>query len=160
MAKMSVQVSKMNVGLGTDKKEMYVSRVNRGTIYEIDDIAHQVALESGVNEHQFKAAVGTLVDAMITFLKAGNGVSLQDFATFLPDVRSASSEDPDQVGVRKVRISMRPHKKLWEALNSISYQIENQYTTRAEAPDDDDDTTTAPDTGGTDGDNGEGPSFD
>lgn len=160
MAKMSVQVSKMNVGLGTDKKEMYVSRVNRGTIYEIDDIAHQVALESGVNEHQFKAAVGTLVDAMITFLKAGNGVSLQDFATFLPDVRSASSEDPDQVGVRKVRISMRPHKKLWEALNSISYQIDNQYTTKAEVPDDDDDTTTAPDTGGTDGDNGEGPSFD
>lgn len=160
MAKMSVQVSKMNVGLGTDKKEMYVSRVNRGTIYEIDDIAHQVALESGVNEHQFKAAVGTLVDAMITFLKAGNGVSLQDFATFLPEVKSDSSEDPEAVGVKRVRITMRAHKKLREALGDISYHIDNRYITRAEAPDDDDDTTTAPDTGGTDGDNGEGPSFD
>lgn len=156
MAKMSVQVSKMNVGLGTDKKEMYVSRVNRGTIYEIDDIAHQVALESGVNEHQFKAAVGTLVDAMITFLKAGNGVSLQDFATFLPEVKSDSSEDPEAVGVKRVRITMRAHKKLREALGEISYQIENRYTTKADddAEGDDDD-----DTGGSTGGE-DGPSFE
>lgn len=155
MAKMSVQVSKMNVGLGTDKKEMYVSRVNRGTIYEIDDIAHQVALESGVNEHQFKAAVGTLVDAMITFLKAGNGVSLQDFATFLPEVKSDSSEDPEAVGVKRVRITMRAHKKLREALGEISYQIENRYTTKADDDSDGDDDDTGGSTGGEDG-----PSFE
>lgn len=161
MAKMNISVSKMRVGFGQEKKQMYVTRVDRGTIYELEDIAHQVALESGINRHQFKAAIGAMVDAMIVFLKAGNGVSLQDFATFLPEVRSDSSEDPDQVGVKRVRITMRPHKKLSEALESINYQIDNQYTTKSPDdtnPDDDNDTTT-PDTGGDDN-TGEGPSFD
>lgn len=131
MATMKVKVEKRSLGFGTDKKEMYVSKVDRSTIYDLDDIAHQVALESGVNERQFKAAVGTLVDAMKVFLKGGAGVSLQDFGTFLPEVKSASSEDPDEVGVKRVRISFRPHKNLWKAVSEMSYTTENEYATTA-----------------------------
>lgn len=126
---MKVKVQKLNVGFGSEKKEMYVSKVERTTIYDLDDIAHQVALESGVNERQFKAAVGTLVDAMKVFLKGGAGVSLQDFGTFLPEVKSQSSENPDEVGVRRVRVSFRPHKKLWEALGNMTYSTENEFAT-------------------------------
>lgn len=60
MATMKVKVEKLKVGFGTEKKEMYVSRVDHGGVYDLNTIAHQVALESGVNERQFKAAVGTL----------------------------------------------------------------------------------------------------
>lgn len=154
MAKMNVTVSKMSVGFGTEKKEMYVSKVQRATIYELDDIAHQVALESGVNERQFRAAVGCMVDAMIVFLKGGNGVSLQDFGTFLPEVKSVSSEDPAEVGVRRVRVSFRPHKKLWDAVSGISYELTNDYAQPADTAEGGTDTST--DSSGTTTDGGSG----
>lgn len=143
MAQMKVKVEKRKIGFGTDKKEMYVSRADRGSVYDIDDIAHQVSLESGVNEHQFKAAVACMVDAMILMLKGGHGVSLKDFATFLPEVKSASSENPEDVGVKSVRISFRPHKRLYEAVGEIGYITENEYTGS-----DDDEPGSGSDTGG------------
>lgn len=124
---MRVKVEKRKIGFGTDKKEMYVTKADRGAVYDIDDIAHQVALESGVNERQFKAAVGCMVDAMIVFLKGGHGVSLKDFGTFLPEVKSQSSEVPEEVGVKRVRISFRPHKTLWQAVSGIGYTTENEF---------------------------------
>lgn len=139
---------------GTDKKEMYVSRADRGSVYDIDDIAHQVALESGVNERQFKAAIGCMVDAMIVFLKGGHGVSLKDFGTFLPEVKSSSSENPDEVGVKRVRISFRPHKTLWEAVSEIGYVTENEFVENS--ADENDGGSGSTDTGDTgSGDNGQ-----
>lgn len=127
MAQLKVKVEKRKVGFGDNKKEMYVSKADRGGVYDINDIAHQVALESGVNERQFKAAVGCMVDAMIVFLKGGHGVSLKDFGTFLPEVKSQSSEDPEEVGVKRLRISFRPHKTLWQAVSGIGYVTENEF---------------------------------
>jgi predicted histone-like DNA-binding protein len=145
---MKVKVEKRKVGFGDNKKEMYVSKADRGGVYDIDDIAHQVALESGVNKRQFKAAVGCMVDAMIVFLKGGHGVSLKDFGTFLPEVKSQSSEDPEEVGVKRVRISFRPHKTLWQAVSGIGYTTENEFA---------EDAPTSPeggeDNGSTDGEN-------
>lgn len=146
MAAIKLKVEKRNVGFGTDKKEMYITKADRGSVYELDDIAHQVALESGVNERQFKAAVGCLVDAMILFLKGGHGVSLKDFGTFLPEVKSLSSENPDEVGVRRLRVSFRPHKALWEAVGDINYETENEYARTSASGDNDD----ADDTGSDD----------
>lgn len=142
MAQLKVKVEKRKVGFGDNKKEMYVSKADRGGVYDIDDIAHQVSLESGVNKRQFKAAIGAMVDAMIVFLKGGHGVSLKDFGTFLPEVKSQSSEDPDEVGVKRVRISFRPHKTLWEAVSQIAYVTENQYADGDTDPDGDDDEDT------------------
>lgn len=148
MAQLKVKVEKRKVGFGDNKKEMYVSKADRGGVYDINDIAHQVALESGVNERQFKAAVGCMVDAMIVFLKGGHGVSLKDFGTFLPEVKSQSSEDPEEVGVKRVRISFRPHKTLWQAVSGIGYVTENEF---AEGGDEE-----TPDTGGSTGGGGTG----
>ena len=148
MAQLKVKVEKRKVGFGDNKKEMYVSKADRGGVYDIDDIAHQVALESGVNERQFKAAIGCMVDAMIVFLKGGHGVSLKDFGTFLPEVKSQSSEDPEEVGVKRVRISFRPHKTLWQAVSGIGYVTENEFS---EGGDEE-----TPDTGGSTGGGGTG----
>lgn len=128
---MEVKVSKIKVGFGMEKKEYYVSRVDRNSVYEIEDIARQVELESGVNKRQFLAAVDAMVDAIIVFLKGGHGVSLKNFGTFLPEVKSDSSTDPDQVGVKRVRVSFRPHKRMQEAVAGISYTTTNQYATSA-----------------------------
>lgn len=128
---MEVKVSKIKVGFGMEKKEYYVSRVDRNSVYEIEDIARQVELESGVNKRQFLAAVDAMVDAIIVFLKGGHGVSLKNFGTFLPEVKSDSSTDPDQVGVKRVRVSFRPHKRMQEAVAGISYTTTNQYVTSA-----------------------------
>jgi len=156
MAQIKVKVQQRMVGFGTQKKKMYVSKVDRNTIYDLNDIAHQVALESGVNERQFKAAVGTLVDAMKVFLKGGAGVSLQDFGTFLPEVKSASSEDPDQVGVRRVRISFRPHKNLWKTVSEMTYTTDNEFASEVEDGEDPEDSGNTSGGGGTDsGDDGE-----
>lgn len=157
MAQIKVKVQERMVGFGTQKKKMYVSKVDRNTIYDLDDIAHQVALESGVNERQFKAAVGTLVDAMKVFLKGGAGVSLQDFGTFLPEVKSASSEDPDQVGVKRVRISFRPHKNLWKTVSEMTYTTDNEYASETEDDEDPDDSNnTSGDSSSGSTDNGDG----
>lgn len=156
MAQIKVKVQQRMVGFGTQKKKMYVSKVDRNTIYDLNDIAHQVALESGVNERQFKAAVGTLVDAMKVFLKGGAGVSLQDFGTFLPEVKSASSEDPDQVGVRRVRISFRPHKNLWKTVSEMTYTTDNEFASEVEDGEDPEGSGNTSGGGGTDsGDDGE-----
>ena len=156
MAQIKVKVQERMVGFGTQKKKMYVSKVDRNTSYDLNDIAHQVALESGVNERQFKAAVGTLVDAMKVFLKGGAGVSLQDFGTFLPEVKSASSEDPDQVGVRRVRISFRPHKNLWKTVSEMTYTTDNEFASEVEDGEDPEDSGNTSGGGGTDsGDDGE-----
>ena len=156
MAQIKVKVQQRMVGFGTQKKKMYVSKVDRNTIYDLNDIAHQVAQESGVNERQFKAAVGTLVDAMKVFLKGGAGVSLQDFGTFLPEVKSASSEDPDQVGVRRVRISFRPHKNLWKTVSEMTYTPDNEIASEVEDGEDPEDSGNTSGGGGTDsGDDGE-----
>ena len=148
MAQLKVKVEKRKVGFGDNKKEMYVSKADRGGVYDINDIAHQVALESGVNERQFKAAIGCMVDAMIVFLKGGHGVSLKDFGTFLPEVKSQSSEDPEEVGVKRLRISFRPHKTLWQAVSGIGYVTENEFS---EGGDEE-----TPDTGGSTGGGGTG----
>lgn len=153
MAQIKVKVQQRMVGFGTQKKKMYVSKVDRNTIYDLNDIAHQVALESGVNERQFKAAVGTLVDAMKVFLKGGAGVSLQDFGTFLPEVKSASSEDPDQVGVRRVRISFRPHKNLWKTVSEMTYTTDNEFASEVEDGEDPEDSGNTSGDGGTDSGN-------
>lgn len=153
MAQIKVKVQERMVGFGTQKKKMYVSKVDRNTIYDLNDIAHQVALESGVNERQFKAAVGTLVDAMKVFLKGGAGVSLQDFGTFLPEVKSASSEDPDQVGVRRVRISFRPHKNLWKTVSEMTYTTDNEFASEVEDGEDSEDSGNTSGGGGTDSGN-------
>lgn len=157
MAQIKVKVQERMVGFGTQKKKMYVSKVDRNTIYDLDDIAHQVALESGVNERQFKAAVGTLVDAMKVFLKGGAGVSLQDFGTFLPEVKSASSENPDEVGVKRVRISFRPHKNLWKTVSEMTYTTDNEYASETEDDEDPDDSNnTSGDSSSGSTDNGDG----
>lgn len=159
MATMRVKVQKRSVGFGTEKKDIYVSRVDRNTIYDIDDIAHQVSLESGVNKRQFKAAVEVLVDAMKVFLKGGAGVSLQDFGTFLPEVKSDSSENPEEVGVKRIRVSFRPHKNLWKTLGEMSYNTNNEFTASAAEGGD----SPTPDTNGSQGggnDNGGGTEFD
>ena len=44
MAQLKVKVEKRKVGFGDNKKEMYVSKADRGGVYDIDDIAHQVSL--------------------------------------------------------------------------------------------------------------------
>lgn len=152
MAQLKVKVEKRKVGFGEDKKEMYVSKADRGSVYDIDDIAHQVALESGVNKRQFKAAVGAMVDAMIVFFKGGHGVSLKGFGTFLPEVKSQSSENPDEVGVKRVRLSFRPHKDLWEAIGEIGYVTENEYAEGGTGSSDTDDNGE----GGGGTDNGDG----
>ena len=149
---MRVKVAKRKVGFGTDKKEMYVSCADRGSVYDIDEIAHQVSLESGVNKHQFKAAASALVDAMIMFLKGGHGVSLKGFGTFLPDVKSQSSEDPNEVGVKRVRVSFRPHQDLYKAVGGIGYETDNDYATKPEKEEEDETPTDGGNTSG--GDNG------
>ena len=128
---MEVKIAKIRTGFGMEKKEYYVSRVDRNSVYEIEDIARQVELESGVNKRQFLAAVDAMVDAIIVFLKGGHGVSLKNFGTFLPEVKSDSSTDPDQVGVKRVRVSFRPHKQMQEAVAGISYTTTNSFATSA-----------------------------
>ena len=69
MAQLKVKVEKRK-GFGDSKERDVCIEGRPRRVYDINDIAHQVALGSGVNERQFKAAVGCRqVDAMIVFLK-------------------------------------------------------------------------------------------
>ena len=62
----------------------------------------------------------------------------------MPSVRSASSENPEEVGVKRMRLTFYPSKDLYTKVGAISYSKESLPQNEEENPD------TEPDNGDTD----------
>lgn len=140
----NVKVAKKVLHFTKEKKEIYVAKADRGDVIGPEKIAELIAKDTGARPAQVKMILNTLTDSMITWLEEGHGVKLGNFGSFMPSVKSASSENPDEVGVKRMRLTFYPSKDLYTKVGAISYSKESLPQNEEENPD------TEPDNGDTD----------
>lgn len=117
-----------------EKKEIFVAEADRGDVIDSDKIAMLIAQDTGARPAQVKMILNTLTDSMITWLEEGHGVKLGNFGSFMPSVRSASSENPEEVGVKRMRLTFYPSKDLYTKVGAISYSKESLKSSEEETP--------------------------
>lgn len=66
---------------------------------------------------------------MMGWIEEGHGVKLGNFGSFMPTVKSASSEVAEKAGVKRVWVTFYAGKKLKERLAGVKYSTENEYST-------------------------------
>ena len=143
---LNLKVKKRVLNFTKEKKEVYVATPDRGNTIDAEKIAELIAQDTGARPAQVKMILDTLIDSMMTWLEEGHGVQLGSFGSFMPSVKSKSSDDPDEVEVRRTRLVFYPSKELVARVGAISYSTENEYR-KASVEEDDE-------TGGSDGGGG------
>lgn len=121
----NIKTQKKVLHFTQEKKQIYVARVERGDVIGPDKIAELIAKDTGARPAQVKMILNTLTDSMITWLEEGHGVKLGNFGSFMPSVKSASSENPEEVGVKRMRLTFYPSKDLYTKVGAISYSKES-----------------------------------
>ena len=141
----NVKIRKRTLNFTEEKKQIYVAEADRGDVIDAKKIAQLIAQDTGARPAQVEMILNSLTNSMITWLEEGHGVKLGNFGSFMPSVRSASSEDPDEVGVKRVRLTFYPSKDLSKKVGSISYSKENL---KSSDDKEEDDNTTPGESGG------------
>ena len=141
----NVKIRKRTLNFTEEKKQIYVAEADRGDVIDAKKIAQLIAQDTGARPAQVEMILNSLTNSMITWLEEGHGVKLGNFGSFMPSVRSASSEDPDEVGVKRVRLTFYPSKDLSKKVGSISYSKENLKSSNDK---EEDDNTTPGESGG------------
>lgn len=137
---LNLRVTKKTLHFTKEKKEVYVASPDRGNVIDAEKIADLIAKDTGTRPAQVKMILDTLIDSMMAWLEEGHGVQLGSFGSFHPSVKSKGSDDPDEVEVRRTKLTFYPSRELQRRVNNIAYATENAYKTKG--GDDD-----APDTG-------------
>lgn len=141
----NVKIRKRTLNFTEEKKQIYVAEADRGDVIDAKKIAQLIAQDTGARPAQVEMILNSLTNSMITWLEEGHGVKLGNFGSFMPSVRSASSEDPEEVGVKRVRLTFYPSKDLSKKVGSISYSKENL---KSSDDKEEDDNTTPGESGG------------
>ena len=121
----NVKIRKRTLNFTEEKKQIYVAEADRGDVIDAKKIAQLIAQDTGARPAQVEMILNSLTNSMITWLEEGHGVKLGNFGSFMPSVRSASSEDPEEVGVKRVRLTFYPSKDLSKKVGSIGYSKES-----------------------------------
>lgn len=124
-----------------------MAQADRGDVIDADKIAALIAQDTGARPAQVKMILNTLTDSMITWLEEGHGVRLGNFGSFMPSVKSDSSEDPNEVGVKRMRLTFYPSKDLSRRVGAISYSKES--LSNSETSEEEETEKPNPDEGGT-----------
>ena len=144
---MNVKIRKKTLNFTKEKKQIYVAQADRGDVIDADKIAALIAQDTGARPAQVKMILNTLTDSMITWLEEGHGVRLGNFGSFMPSVKSDSSEDPNEVGVKRMRLTFYPSKDLSRRVGAISYSKES--LSNSETSEEEETEKPNPDEGGT-----------
>ena len=144
---MNVKIRKKTLNFTKEKKQIYVAQADRGDVIDADKIAALIAQDTGARPAQVKMILNTLTDSMITWLEEGHGVKLGNFGSFMPSVKSDSSEDPNEVGVKRMRLTFYPSKDLSRRVVAISYSKES--LSNSETSEEEETEKPNPDEGGT-----------
>lgn len=138
----AVKVSKRTLNFSDTKTEMYVASADRGDVINTKKLAEYVAQDTGSRPAHVRMILSSVINSMVGWLEEGHGVNLEGFGTFLPSVKSRSSENKEEVGVRRIRISFFPSKELSAKARSIKYSIaDNDETSTSGGSTGSDDTT-------------------
>lgn len=144
---MNVKIRKKTLNFTKEKKQIYVAQADRGDVIDADKIAALIAQDTGARPAQVKMILNTLTDSMITWLEEGHGVKLGNFGSFMPSVKSDSSEDPNEVRVKRMRLTFYPSKDLSRRVGAISYSKES--LSNSETSEEEETEKPNPDEGGT-----------
>lgn len=120
-------VCKRKLNFSEEKKEIYVATAQRGDVIDTEKISEFVAQDTAARPAQVKMILNSLINSMMAWVEEGHGVRLGNFGSFLPSVKSASSEDPDEVGVKRIRLTFYPSKELCARLGDVSYSTNNPF---------------------------------
>jgi len=125
----AVKVSKRTLNFSDTKTEMYVASADRGDVITTKKLSEYVAQDTGSRPAHVRMILSSAINSMVGWMEEGHGVNLEGFGTFLPAVKSLSSENREEVGVRRIRISFCPSKLLSAKARSIKYSIEGDEAT-------------------------------
>lgn len=122
----NVKVTKRSFKFGTDGKEtqLYVASADRGGVIDTRKISEYIAQNTGARPAQVRMIISSLTENIVGWLEEGLGVNLDGLGTFLPAVRSDSSETEAEAGVKSLRVSFRPAKALYTSVKNFNYSIE------------------------------------
>ena len=146
----SVTVQKRVLKFTENEKTVYVAKAQRGDVIMPDKIAKYVAKDTGAPQAQVKMILDTLVESMMDWIEEGHGVKLGNFGSFMPTAKSASSEDPEEVGVKRMWVTFYASKQLKNRLDEVKYSTENEFAVETEKDDSGSSSgggSTTPDTG-------------
>ncbi|MBQ8866138.1 MAG: HU family DNA-binding protein [Bacteroidaceae bacterium] len=122
----AVKVSKRTLNFSDTKTEMYVASADRGDVITTKKLSEYVAQNTGSRPAQVRMILSSVIDSMVGWMEEGHGVNLEGFGTFLPAVKSRSSVNKEEVGVRRIRISFSPCKELSAKARGIKYSIADE----------------------------------
>ena len=117
---LDIKIERKKLNYREDKKEIFVATADRNGVIDTDKMANEIAKDTGARPAQVKMILNALSDSMMTWLEEGHGVRFGKLGSFLPSVRSKSSENADEAGVKKVRVSFRPSRELSKKVAAIS----------------------------------------
>jgi predicted histone-like DNA-binding protein len=123
----SITVQKRVLKFTENEKTVYVAKAQRGDVIMPDKIAKYVAKDTGAPQAQVKMILDTLVESMMDWIEEGHGVKLGNFGSFMPTAKSASSEDPDEVGVKRMWVTFYASKQLKDRLDEVKYSTVNEF---------------------------------
>ena len=131
----SVIVQKRVLKFTENEKTVYVAKAQRGDVIMPDKIAKYVAKDTGAPQAQVKMILDTLVESMMDWIEEGHGVKLGNFGSFMPTAKSASSEIPEEVGVKRMWVTFYASKQLKERLDEVKYSTVNDFAAEVEKDD-------------------------
>ena len=131
----SVTIQKRVLKFTENEKTVYVAKAQRGDVIMPDKIAKYVAKDTGAPQAQVKMILDTLVESMMDWIEEGHGVKLGNFGSFMPTAKSASSEDPEEVGVKRMWVTFYASKQLKNRLDEVKYSTENEFAVETEKED-------------------------
>ena len=131
----SVTVQKRVLKFTENEKTVYVAKAQRGDVIMPDKIAKYVAKDTGAPQAQVKMILDTLVESMMDWIEEGHGVKLGNFGSFMPTAKSASSEVPEEVGVKRMWVTFYASKQLKNRLDEVKYSTENEFAVETEKED-------------------------
>ena len=125
---LDVQVKKRVLNFTDEKNEWFVASAQRGNVVSHQALVKQIAYESGQNRAVISAVISAFKEALMTYLNEGYGVRMDGFGTFYPTVSSRSSQEAEEVGVKRIRVGFTPCKAFRMQISGISVTTENAFT--------------------------------
>ena len=122
---LDVKIEKKRLNFTNEKKEIYVATANRGSVIDTKKMAEEISDETGYKPVVVRTILSNLCDRMVKWMEEGHGIRFDGFGSFMPAVRSQSSEDAGKVGVKRVRVSFFPSRALSQKVNAISIRTED-----------------------------------
>lgn len=113
-------IEPMRVGLGKDKRDAYVGRIQLGDNISTEKLEEQVALRTMLPANVVHTVFSNLIDSVIHFIEEGHGVRLGELGILKPGISTQSSATDDGVKVTHTRIRYIQSKKMRHAVQNLS----------------------------------------